>query len=154
MREISWIKSEHDMTRKREKMDTKLPNLLCKFKNTQIELKLKKTRIAKKIIILLGVIFSLLGHFSPLPTPLPSTSSMFYTHVFRTKFWRQKSQSQMYLEKSCSICFRTKNARLKCLWNWPLVVNITRTKLKVTKLFEAWHHLWTTSNEKHFSFKI
>jgi len=38
-----------------------------------------------------------------------------FTRVFCMKFWRQKFQSQMRkLEKSCSICFRTKNERVKC----------------------------------------
>jgi len=39
---------------------------------------------------------------------------------FSKKFWRQKSQSQTYLEINCSISFHTKNARLKCWWNWLL----------------------------------
>jgi len=59
---------------------------------------------------------------------LPSISSTFYASVFRTKFWRQKSQSQTYLEKSCSICFGTKNARVKCWWNLLLKSEIPNFK--------------------------
>jgi len=32
---------------------------------------------------------------------LPSISSTFYARIFCMKFWLQKSQSQMQLEKSC-----------------------------------------------------
>ncbi len=42
--------------------------------------------------------------------------SAFFANIFASK----KLQSQMLLEKSCSICFCTKNAGVKCWWNWLL----------------------------------
>jgi len=40
---------------------------------------------------------------------------------------------QTYLEKSCSVCFRTKNASIKCWWNWAL----RGIHFKTTKIADA-----------------
>ncbi len=52
-----------------------------------------------------------------------SISSMFYMHVFRMKFWRQKLQSWNLPRESYAICFCTKKARVKYCWNWHFVVH-------------------------------
>jgi hypothetical protein len=44
----------------------------------------------------------------------------FYEQLLHGYFGAKKLQNWMYLEKSCSICFSTKNERIKCSWNWLL----------------------------------
>jgi len=46
-----------------------------------------------------------------------SISSTFYACFFHQYFGDKNLQSQMNPEKSCSVCFRTKDARVKRWWN-------------------------------------
>jgi len=97
-------------------------------------------------------------------THLPSISSTFYAHVFRTKFWRQKTQVLCaaflvtFWQKSTYIQ-KTKNARKKCWWIWHLE-SISPKKIRVTFAllrsflvhclylnfgYESW--VWVSSNQ-------
>jgi len=49
---------------------------------------------------------------------LESISSTFYAPVFHTKFWRKKITNPNVTREKLSICFRTKNVRIKCWWKW------------------------------------
>jgi len=78
-------------------------------------------------------------------------SPTFYVQIFCTKFWRQKSQSRMYLEKSCSICFCTKNECVKCWWHWHQHVNFSNI-ICVTFLYEIALHIFFVRTYFVFNF--
>jgi len=80
---------------------------------------------------------------------LVSISSTFYARVFHTKFWHQKWLSQMYLEKSCSICFCMKNARVKCWWNWLLNCNTIMFQKRERRV-TSFRGLWLCSSRAFY----
>ncbi len=71
---------------------------------------------------------------------LPSISSMFYAHVFLSKFWRQKLQSWNETWESCPICFCTKNACIKCWWNWRQNGDVWLSDSSI--VLGCWYYSW------------
>ncbi len=55
---------------------------------------------------------------------LVSISSMFFTQVFCTKFWRQKLRSRLLGLKFWHQKFHTNNAPIKHWWNWHLYLRL------------------------------
>ncbi len=85
-----------------------------------------------------------------------SISSTFYAHILSPYFGTKKLQSQIKVEKSCSICFLTKNTWTKCWWNWlqlylynAIQANDGWIGLSNTKVMRA-----RVKNSQNFSRKI
>jgi len=55
---------------------------------------------------------------------LVATLGQFHQHFTRKFLYESAFFAKTKLEKSCTKHFRTKNACVKCWWNWPLVLYV------------------------------
>ncbi len=72
-------------------------------------------------------------------SPQGSISSTFYAHFFANILLPKSHQAKLKLEKSWTIRFCTKNARIKCWSKWPQMAgNITLTRDFIISLVIMW----------------